>query len=82
MLLGRLGVSGMGRLVVMSGSNNPDMVAAGQDIITGFGDKGINSSIGAQWKGRVSDLDNDACKEQKAGKGKHKMNAKLTRCKK
>ena len=69
-------------LKTLAALHNPDMVASGKDIITGFGDRGINSSIGAQWKDRVSDLDNDACKEQKAGKGKHKMDAKLTRCKK
>ncbi|MBU3013273.1 hypothetical protein KO488_00790 [Poseidonibacter lekithochrous] len=61
--------------------HNPDMVAAGKDVITGFGDKGINSSIGSQWKDRVSDLDNAACKAKADGKGKDKMNAKLSRCK-
>ena len=62
--------------------HNPDMVAAGQDIITGFGDKGINSSIGTQWKDRVGDLDAAACKAQKEGNGNKKMNAELKRCKK
>ena len=60
--------------------HNPDMVAAGQDIITGFGDRGINSSLGSQWKDRVGDLDKAACKAQQEGKGNKKMNAKLRPC--
>jgi len=70
--------------------HNPDMVAAGKDMITGFGDKGVNSSIGSQWGNgtnddglsRVAELDNEACKAKKDGKGKEKMNAELKRCKK
>ena len=61
--------------------HNPDMVAAGKDIITGFGDRGINSSIGRQWQDRVGILDDAACKEQAAGNGKKKLNVKLKRCK-
>lgn len=31
--------------------HNPDMVASGANAITGRGDRGVNSSIGSQWKG-------------------------------
>jgi len=56
-------------------------VSAAQNLITGFGDKGINSSIGVQWKDRVSDMDKAACKAKKDGNGNDKMNTKLKRCK-
>jgi RHS repeat-associated protein len=62
--------------------HNPDMVAAGKDIITGFGDKGINSSIGTQWKDRVGEMDEAACKAKHEGKGQDKMNVELERCNK
>ena len=61
--------------------HNPDMIAGGADVLTGsFGDRGVNSSIGASWKSRVSAIDIDACKARKEGKGKHKMDVDLHRC--
>ncbi|XOB63275.1 polymorphic toxin type 15 domain-containing protein [Campylobacterota bacterium DY0563] len=67
---------------ILAALHNPDMIAGGMDKITGFGDRGINSSIGSQWKDRVGDIDADACQAQKEGKGKNKMNTELKRCKK
>jgi len=72
---------GKAEMATLAALHNPDMVAAGQDIITGFGDKGINSSIGSQWKGHIGDMDDVACKAKKEGKGKKKMNVELKRCK-
>ncbi|ENM5758778.1 PAAR-like domain-containing protein [Vibrio mimicus] len=66
--------------------HNPDMVAGGLDKITGFGDKNINSMIGASWSSgkensRVSLLDKQACKEaNEKGNGSKKMNVELVRC--
>ncbi|WP_435302588.1 polymorphic toxin type 15 domain-containing protein [Listeria monocytogenes] len=38
--------------------HNPDQIAGGKaDIIGGMGDKGINSSIGSQWKYRIDIVD-------------------------
>jgi 2-keto-3-deoxy-L-rhamnonate aldolase RhmA len=38
--------------------HNPDQIAGGNPLnIGGMGDKGINSSIGAQWKYRIDDVD-------------------------
>ena len=73
---------------IMSGLaalHNPDMIAGGTDSFDknsaiSIGDKSVNSSIGSQWKGRISELDAEACKAKKEGKGKDKMNTELSRC--
>lgn len=56
------------------------MVSAGKDAIADFGDRNINSRIGAQWKSRVQDLDEAAKKIPAAERGSTKMHAKLSRC--
>lgn len=61
---------------------NKNIIAGGKDEITDFGDRGINSSIGAQWQDRVKYMDADACKAKNEGKGKDQMNTELKRCKK
>lgn len=60
--------------------HNPDMVAAGKDKISDFGDRGINSRIGAQWNKRLIELDRAANAVSAALRGTQ-MNAKLERCK-
>ncbi|GHU61364.1 hypothetical protein FACS189418_0900 [Clostridia bacterium] len=38
--------------------HNPDQIAGGNPLnISGMGDKGINSSLGSQWKYRIDDVD-------------------------
>ncbi|WP_455885179.1 polymorphic toxin type 15 domain-containing protein, partial [Pseudomonas spelaei] len=37
--------------------HNPDLYSGGMDVIGDFGDRQVNSSIGAQWRSRVSELD-------------------------
>ncbi len=67
--------------------HNPDMIAGGKDVVTSMGDRGVNSSIGAQWQGpagtdkdRVAVLDREALKVPEHERANTKMNAKLVRC--
>ncbi len=69
------------KMATLAALHNPDMVAAGKDVIDDFGDRRVNSRIGAQWRSRVSELDAAAQRVPKADHGGTKMNAKLERCK-
>jgi hypothetical protein len=69
------------RMGTMAALHNPDMIAGGRDVVTMMGDRGVNSSIGAQWKDRVADLDAAAKEVPESARGGTKMNAKLRRCK-
>ena len=62
--------------------HEPDMIAGGIDKVGGFGDRQINASIGAQWRGRVAELDQAAMEVPESERGDIKMNTKLERCKK
>jgi hypothetical protein len=68
------------KMKTLAALHNPDMVSAGKDTISDFGDRNINSRIGAQWKSRVSDLDDAAKNIPQAERAATKMNAKLQRC--
>lgn len=35
---------------VLAALHNSDMGVGGEDVVRGFGDKGVNSSIGSQWR--------------------------------
>jgi hypothetical protein len=63
--------------------HNPDMVAGGKDTIQDFGNRNVNSRIGAQWKKgeRLVQLDKAARAIPATLRGTAKMNAKLERCK-
>jgi len=52
-------------------------------MIGDFGDRNINSRIGAQWnkRGRVAELDRAASEIPEPLRNSTKMNAKLERCK-
>lgn len=69
------------RMGTLAALHNPDMIAGGKDVVTMMGDRGVNSSIGAQWKDRVTDLDTAAKGVPESERGSTKMNAKLKRCK-
>ena len=71
------------RMKVLAALHNPDLIAGGKDVIADFGDRNINSRIGAQWKtqGRIEGLDEAALRVPPAERGAVKMNAKLERCK-
>ncbi len=76
------------KMKTLNALHNPDMIAAGKDIITDFGDAGVNKSIGSQWnkapKGetmsRVEMLDKEAKEAVENGNGDHNMNANMHRC--
>ena len=69
------------RMKTLAALHNPDMIAGGKDVVTSMGDKGVNSSIGSQWKNRVDELDKAAKEVPAHERGDTKMNVKLKRCK-
>jgi len=79
------------QMKTLAALHNPDMVAGGRDVIAGFGDRSINSRIGAQWKAltgepgakstRLAELDKAAERVPESLRVTTKMNAKLERCK-
>ena len=69
------------RMETLAALHNPDMIAGGKDVVTALGDKGVNSSIGSQWKTRVADLDNAAREVPESARSSTKMNSALSRCK-
>jgi hypothetical protein len=60
--------------------HEPDMIAGGQDVVTSMGDRGVNSSIGSQWKTRVGDIDAAVRDVPDDVASKTKMNVKLPKC--
>ncbi len=68
------------KMKTLAALHNPDLSAGGKDTITDFGDRGVNSSIGGQWPGRVEDLDKAALGVPVDERGTIKMNVKLKRC--
>jgi hypothetical protein len=42
---------------LLAALHNPDLISGGHDIISDFGDRQVNSSIGPQWRSRVRHLD-------------------------
>ncbi len=71
------------KMKTLAALHNPDMVAGGKDVISDFGNRNINSRIGAQWnKGnRLLELDTAANNIPESLQANTKMNAKLERCK-
>lgn len=77
------------RMKTLAALHNPDLYVAGKDVITDFGDRNVNSSIGSQWKvesrkeplSRAAELDDAARRIPPAERGSVNMNAKLERCK-
>ncbi|UOD28073.1 hypothetical protein INH39_21710 [Massilia violaceinigra] len=71
------------RMKTLAALHNPDMVAAGKDKISTFGDRNVNSRIGAQWKKgqRLVQLDEAAKEIAESMRGRTLMNVTLERCK-
>lgn len=69
------------QMKILAALHNPDMVVGGTNVIGGMGDRQVNSSIGAQWPGRVTDLDKAAQAVPASERATTRMNAKLERCK-
>ncbi|WP_293371845.1 DUF6861 domain-containing protein [Nevskia sp.] len=68
--------------------HNPDLVAAGIDIIGGMGDREVNETIGRQWKSgrgkeltRIGELDAAAEAVPEHERSSTKMNGQMERCK-
>jgi hypothetical protein len=70
------------KMKTLAALHNPDMVVAGKDRISDFGNRNINSRIGAQWnkRQRLAELDKAASGVPVAMRSS-KMNARLERCK-
>lgn len=68
------------KMKTLAALHNPDMVAGGKDVIGDFGDRNVNSRIGAQWRSRVGELDKAASGVPASERAHTKMNAKLERC--
>lgn len=60
--------------------HNPDLIAGGKDVITDFGDRQVNSSIGPQWKTKIDILRNAAEAVPEASRGKTLVNVNLHKC--
>lgn len=68
------------KIVTLAALHNPDLFAGGKDIIGGFGDRRINSSLDAQWPSRITGLDGAAQEVPEALRRSTNMNAKLKKC--
>ena len=68
------------KMDTLAALHNPDMIAGGKDAVTKMGDKGVNSSIGSQWKDRVAEMDKAAKDVPASERGNTKMDTKLKRC--
>lgn len=68
------------KMSTLAALHNPDLVAGGKDKISDFGDRRVNSSIGAQWRKRIDGLDEAAKRVDLNERATLKINSKLTRC--
>lgn len=64
----------------LAGLHNPDLSAGGKDIIAGFGDRQVNSSIGPQWRPKIANLKKAAETVPAALRGDTYLNVKLHKC--
>lgn len=68
------------KMATLPALHNPDLFAGGKDVISGFGDRRVNSSIGAQWPNRISALDDAAKNTDVSTRASTQLNARLERC--
>lgn len=64
----------------LAGLHNPDLSAGGNDIIGGFGDRRINSSIGAQWRTKIQEIKKAAEAVPEKMRASTLMNVQLSKC--
>lgn len=69
------------KMATIAALHNPDLFAGGKDIISDFGDRRVNSSIGPQWTNRIGGLDAAANGVPESIRRTTKISAKLERCK-
>ncbi|MNJ33499.1 hypothetical protein D3C77_281850 [compost metagenome] len=60
--------------------HNPDLSAGGKDVISDFGDRRVNSSIGAQWRAKIANLKKAAENAPKSSDAPIYMNINLHKC--
>lgn len=68
------------KMATLAALHNPDLFAGGRDVIADFGDRRINSSLGAQWPSRITGLDDAAQNIPRELRNATTINAKLKRC--
>lgn len=60
--------------------HNPDLIAGGKDVISDFGDKQVNSTIGPQWRSKVEKLKRAVENAPKTVGKPTFLNVKLHKC--
>ncbi|MGB5958532.1 DUF6861 domain-containing protein, partial [Pseudomonas sp.] len=60
--------------------HNPDLIAGGKDVISDFGDRQVNSTIGPQWKSKVESLKRAVESAPKSDGKPTLLNVKLHKC--
>jgi hypothetical protein len=75
------------KMNTLAALHNPDLIGGGKDIISDFGDRQVNSSIGPQWKNRARHIDDAVQAHLDSGSAEDPLNMKkehvntsLTRC--
>lgn len=68
------------KMATLAALHNPDLFAGGKDLISDFGDRSVNASIGAQWRKRIGGLDKLAKGIATQDLATTKINARLERC--
>ncbi|MGJ7549719.1 DUF6861 domain-containing protein [Pseudomonas alloputida] len=68
------------RMSVLAALHNPDLIAGGKDIISDFGDRQVNSTIGPQWKTKLPNLKKAAETVPPELRSTTRMNTKLHKC--
>ncbi|RMN59557.1 DUF6861 domain-containing protein [Pseudomonas savastanoi] len=64
----------------LAGLHNPDLSAGGKDVISDFGDKQVNSSIGPQWRNKIKNLKKEAENVPGSMRESTFLNVKLHKC--
>ncbi len=66
-------------IATLAALHNPDLSAGGKDLISDFGDRQVNSTIGPQWKSKLEGMKNAA---ERMAPDDHSalMNVKLHKC--
>jgi hypothetical protein len=75
------------KMNTLAALHNPDLIGGGKDIISDFGDRQVNSSIGPQWKSRARHIDDAVQIHLNSGDAgdllemkNERMSTSLTRC--
>jgi len=66
-------------MATIAALHNPDLRAGGRDVISDFGDRQVNSTIGPQWKSKIDAMKN-AAERVASDNDSAFMNVKLHKC--